>query len=306
MINKIIILILLFYSPICAEQIITVWGPCTINIYGGSIDGIDAIREKIMDETQSMVDEWGVVRVRPFYLYITYSEKDFYTQAKGPVPEWGIAVTKRNPDRIIIQAPHVSGITFSRLLEVISHELNHVYFNRVKQSYSIPSWYKEGMAMRQADEFSMRHRLEISKAKWKNQLFYFNDLAGFNRVRKSNATLAYAQSAAMVYAMEYFYGDKIHSSLISTMQNNNSFWDAIKKITGDDHVDVQINMEIFIEDNYNWMFLANASKSIFVILPFILVVGFLYKRHRNKRILQAWETEELLEQVDWEQGDENV
>ena len=234
------------------------------------------------------------------------NKKDFYAQAKGPVPEWGIAVAKRNPDRIIIQAPHVSGITFSRLLEVISHELNHVYLNRVKQSYSIPSWYKEGMAMRQADEFSMKHRIEISKAKWKNQLFYFNDLEGFNRVRKSNATLAYAQSAAMVYAMEYFYGDIIHASIIDAMQKGASFWEAIKKITGDNRIDVQINMEIFIEDNYNWMFLANASKSIFIILPFILVGGFLYKRQRNKRIINAWETEELLEQVDWEQADNNV
>jgi hypothetical protein len=305
MMNKFLILMLII-STICAEKINTVWGPCNIEIYGGKIDKIDAIHEKVIADTQTMVDDWGPVTVRPFSLYITYSEKDFYNQAKGPVPEWGIAVAKRNPDRIIIQAPHVSGITFSRLLEVISHELNHVYLNRVKQSYSIPSWYKEGMAMRQADEFSMRHRLEISKAKWKNQLFYFNDLEVFSRVRKSNATLAYAQSAAMVYAMEYFYGDKIHTNLINAMQNNISFWDAIGNITGDERIDMQINMEIFIEDNYNWMFLANASKSIFVILPFILVGGFLYKRQRNKRILDAWETEELLEQVDWEQGDENV
>ena len=160
--------------------------------------------------------------------------------------------------------------------------------------------------MRQANEFSLRHRLEISKAKWKNQLFYFNDLESFNRVRKSNATLAYAQSAAMVYAMEYFYGDNIHTSIVNTMQNDSSFWDAMKKITGDNRIDVQIYMEIFIEDNYNWMFLTNASKSIFVILPFILIGGFLYKRQRNKRIMDAWKTEELLEQVDREQGDENV
>ncbi|MBC8312182.1 MAG: hypothetical protein H8E72_07735 [Candidatus Marinimicrobia bacterium] len=304
--NKLYIILFLLSSMISAKQINTVWGPCNIEIYGGSIDGIDSIQEKILSDTQTMVNEWGAVTVRPFSLYITYSEKDFYAKAKGPVPEWGIAVAKRNPDRIIIQAPHVSGISFSRLLEVVSHELNHIYLNRVKQSYSIPSWYKEGMAMRQADEFSMRHRLEISKAKWKNQLFYFNDLEGFNRVRKSNATLAYAQSAAMVYAMEYFYGDDIHSSLISAMQSGISFWNAMEKITGDSRIDVQIYMEIFIEDNYNWMFLANASKSIFVILPFILIGGFLYKRRRSKRIMDAWETEELLEQVDWEQGDHNV
>lgn len=306
MINKLYIILFLLSSIISAKEISTVWGPCNIEIYGGSIKGINSIEEKILDDTQSMVNQWGAVTVRPFSIYITYSKKDFYAQAKGPVPEWGIAVAKRNPDRIIIQAPHVSGITFSRLLEVISHELNHVYLNRVKQSYTIPSWYKEGMAMRQADEFSMRHRLEISKAKWKNQLFYFNDLEGFNRVRKTNATLAYAQSAAMVYAMEYFYGDNIHSTLITTMQSGTSFWNALEKITDNNRIDVQIYMEKFIEDNYNWMFLANVSKSIFAILPFILIGGFLYKRRRNKLIMDAWETEELLEQVDWEQGDHNV
>jgi|TARA_B110000467_G_scaffold156833_1_gene170797 hypothetical protein len=305
MINKFFILILIL-SPSWGEEINTVWGPCNIEIYGGRIDRIDAIHEKIMSDTQKMVNDWGEITIRPFSLYITYSKKDFYTQAKGPVPEWGIAVAKQNPDRIIIQAPHVSGISFSRLLEVITHELNHIYLNRVKQSYSIPSWYKEGMAMRQADEFSMKHRMEISKAKWKNKLFYFNDLEGFNRVRKFNATLAYAQSAAMVYAMEYFYGDIIHNSIISAMQNNNSFWDSIEKITGDNRIDVQVYMEVFIEENYNWMFLANASKSIFLILPFILIGGFLYKRQRNKKIIDAWEIEELLQQVDWEQGDENV
>ena len=93
---------------------------------------------------------------------------------------------------------------------------------------------------------------------------------------------------------------------LDAMQNGNLFWDAIEKITGDSRIDVQIHMEIFIEDNYNWMFLANASKSIFIILPFILVGGFLYKRKRNKRIIDEWETEELLEKVEWEQGDNNV
>ena len=62
---------------VCAEQINTVLGPCNIEIYGGRIDRIDSIREKIMDDTQIMIDEWGAVIIRPFSLYITYSEKDF-------------------------------------------------------------------------------------------------------------------------------------------------------------------------------------------------------------------------------------
>ena len=160
--------------------------------------------------------------------------------------------------------------------------------------------------MRQANEFSMKHRIQISKAKWKNQLFYFKDLEKFSKVQKSNATLAYAQSAAMVHAMEYFYGHSIHKSIIDFMQNGLPFWSAIEKITGDNQIDVQINIEMFIENNYNWIFLINSSKSIFIILPFIVILGFLHKKQQNKHIINKWETEELIEQVNWEQGDDNV
>ncbi len=279
----------------------TNWGPCTLEIYGGKIENIDAVKNIILEQTKLMVDDWGEVQKRPFSVYITASEADFFKKAKGPIPEWGIAVAKKNPDRIIIQAPHVSGISFSRLLEVVIHELNHVFLNRIKFNHTFPSWYKEGMAMRQADEFSFKHRLEISKAKWNNRLHYFNDLESFNRVKKSNSTLAYAQSAAMVYALEYYYGNDIHNNIISTMQQGTPFWKTLESITSHDRTDVQINMEIFIEDNYNWMFLANASKLIFIFLPIILVGGFIYKRQRNKKILKRWEIEEELEKL----NDEN-
>ena len=305
MMNKLFIILFLLWSIMNAKPFNTAWGPCNIEIYDGNFNGINSIEEKIINDTQSMINEWGEITIQPFSLYITYSKEDFYDIANDPVPEWGIAIAKQNPDRIIIQAPHVSGITFARLLEVISHELNHIYLNRVKQSYSIPAWYKEGMAMLQAGEFSMSHQLEISRAIWEKKLFYFNDLERFNQLGKNNAKLAYSQSAAMIYAMEYFYGNNIHSNLITTMQHDIPFWNAIEKITGDNRIDMQINMEHFIDENYNWMFLANVSKSIFAILPFILISGFIYKRKHTKKMIDAWETEELLEKVNWKQGDHN-
>ncbi len=295
------LIFILLFSISWASEFDTKWGPCTLEIYGGKIENIDAVKNLILTQTKLMVDEWGAVQHRPFSVYITANKADFYKKAKGPIPEWGIAVAKRNPDRIIIQAPHVSGISFSRLLEVVIHELNHVFLNRIKFSHTFPSWYKEGLAMRQADEFSFKHRLEISKAKWNNRLHYFNDLESFNRVKKSNSTLAYAQSAAMVYALEYYYGNDIHDKIIATMQQGSPFWKTVESITSHDKTDIQINMEIFIEENYNWMFLANASKLIFIFLPIILVGGFLYKRQRNKKILKRWEIEEELEKL----NDEN-
>ena len=49
--------------------------------------------------------------------------------------------------------------------KVIIHELNHIYLYRIPNHHSIPSWFKEGLAMRNSIEFSLTHKIEISKSK---------------------------------------------------------------------------------------------------------------------------------------------
>ena len=39
----------------------------------------------------------------------------------------------------------------------------------------------------------------------------------------------------------------------------------------------------------------NTYKYIYIILPIILVLGFIYKNYKNKKILKLWELEEELE-----------
>ena len=105
--------------------------------------------------------------------------EEFYVKSKGPVPEWGIAVAKLNPDRIILKAPGIANISFTRMKEVIVHELNHIYLYRIQDHYSMPSWFKEGMAMRSSNEFSLLHKIEISKSQWQNKTLPLTQLQNF-------------------------------------------------------------------------------------------------------------------------------
>ena len=81
-----------------------------------------------------------------------------------------IAVAKKNPDRIILKDLGIANISFARMKEVIIHELNHIYMFRIPQYRSIPAWFKEGMAMKSANEFSLLHKIEISHYAWKKKL----------------------------------------------------------------------------------------------------------------------------------------
>ena len=150
----------IFYTPM---------GECTLEIYGGRIEDIPDIVNLVKKESENLINEFGAIEVRPFSIYITSNMEEFHKKSKGPVPEWGIAVAKKNPDRIILKAPGIANVSFIRMKEVIIHELNHIYLYRIPYHYSMPSWFKEGMAMRSSKEFSLVHKIEISKSQWQKK-----------------------------------------------------------------------------------------------------------------------------------------
>ncbi len=85
------------------------------------------------------------------------------------------------------------------------------------------------------------------------------------------------------------------------MKNGFSFNESFKKESGEDLIDFQIKFETYLEENYNWIFLFSSARYIYVILPFILIIGFIYYRYRRRKIITQWEIEEQLENKEWDQ-----
>lgn len=285
-------------AQIFSDTFPTALGDCTLEIYGGRIEDIPEIVQQILDETENLVNEFGKVDSRPFSVYITNNMDDFREKSKGPVPEWGIAVAKLNPDRAILKSPGIANISFTRMKEVIIHELNHIYMFRIPNYYSMPSWFKEGMAMRSSNEFSLLHKIEISNSYWKKQTLPLQRLRTMGIHSKGKIKLAYGESAAAVEALEYYYGEDILSRILNKMRTGSDFQQALESASAEELLDFQIKFELYLENNFNWVFLLRASKYIFVILPIILILGFIYHRRRGKKIVKQWEIEEQLEDLE--------
>ena len=223
---------------------------------------------------------------------------EFNKQSNGHSPKWAIAIAKKNPDRIILKDLGIANISFARMKEVIIHELNHIYMFRIPQYRSIPSWFKEGMAMQSANEFSLLHKIEISQAIWERKIIPLLRLQNISRYKYDKVKLAYGESAAAVEAMEYYYGKNIKINLLEKMKNGDTFTEAFKKKSGDTISDFQIKFETYLEKNYKWIFLFSSTRYIYVILPFILVIGFIYYRYKRRLIIAKWEIEEQLENIE--------
>ena len=277
-----------------ADTFPTAMGQCTLEIYGGNVTDIPEIVELIQSEADQLVQNFGRVITRPYSIYITSSMNDFNEKSKGPVPEWGIAVAKLNPDRAILKSPGIANISFTRMKEVIIHELNHIYMFRIPNYYSMPSWFKEGMAMAVSKEFSLLHKIEISKAYWQKQTIPLQRLQTMGTHTKGKIKLAYGESAAAIEALQYFYGENTPLNILDAMRNEKEFIDALESTINEEYIEFQINFEIYLEENYNWVFLLRSTNYLYVILPIILVLGFLYRNHRNKLKLKQWKIEEEL------------
>ena len=296
---RFILFIFIFGTLAFSDTFSTALGECTLEIYGGRVEDIQEIVQLLKDESVILVEELGEVTLRTYSIYITSNMDDFYEKSKGPVPEWGIAVAKLNPDRAILKSPGIANISFTRMKEVIIHELNHIYMFRIPNYYSMPSWFKEGMAMAGSNEFSLLHKIEISKAYWQNQTIPLQRLRNMSIHNKGKIKLAYGESAAAIEALQYYYGEDTPLNILDEMRNGKEFGEALESSINEEYIEFQIKFEIYLEENYNWVFLLRSAKYLYVIMPVILVLGFIYRTHRNKLKLKQWEIEEELENTEW-------
>ena len=293
---RFILIIYIFFNYIFSNQFDTSLGKCSIIINKKNKSELLSYQKLIQGESLKLITEYGPINKKPYQIIIPKTKKEFFKISKT-APEWGIAITKSRENKIILQPASIANISKNRFNEIIIHELNHLYIHRLIDSGLMPSWFIEGMAMKFSNEFSYTDKIEISKSLWKQQIIPLDGLNNFNTKNKYVIKLAYAQAAAAINALEYYYGEKITHQIINLLKKKYTFWDALLKITGDDKIDFQEKYEFYITNYFLWIFLLKTPNMLFILFPFILILGYLIKKYKNKQIIKKWEyQEQLMEQ----------
>lgn len=277
-----------------SESFSTEIGQCNFDLYEGQQIKNQNLQNLIINDLQKLVAEYGIVENSVFEVYIADKLVNFNRLAKGPVPEWGAAVARSNPDRIVIKGPGISNMSYSRLREVLRHELNHIYFFRKRGTVSVPRWFSEGLASDWAGELNLQKKILLSSALWENRSFSLEALRHFGQFHRDHARLAYAQSAAAIEAMRYFYQDDIIINVLNELKYESDFDTLFSRLTGDNGVEFLIKYESFLNENYRWLFLLKTSNLLFILMPLLLISGFMLKRRRSRKILDKWEKEEAI------------
>ena len=286
------LLFIILLSFIFSNSHDTEWGKCNLHIYDSYVNSEEIINI-IRNTISNMNYKYGKINKSEFDIYITNSKEEYNAISNGSAPIWSIGITKSN--QIIIQSPNSAKISQPQFHKVIIHELNHLYVNRLYNNSLIPKWFKEGFAGLIANQFSLKHKIQISKSYWSNSLLSWEELSSFKFINASNYKLAYSQSYALVYGLKYFYGDGVIKKIINQLRMGENFNESIYNVTGYKINTVINKLFEFKKSSYKWMIFLDFKNIIFSILPLILIVSFILKKYNNWKTIKRWEEEELIE-----------
>ena len=244
----------------------------------------------IKGRADALVNQFGHIEKSKFYIKVVKDPQLLYEK----FPDWasGIAIG----DRIIIDYSKLS--TQAKVFQIIAHELCHVYQYRIPNSRSFKSWFKEGMAMHFAKEFSANGRKSIFSPRLVDYYIELGHLSNISKIKNPNQVhSAYRESLIAYSAILRKYGKKSIKEIIQKMKNNHSFEEAFQVVAGISIIDFESEMNEEIKNSNKASIFSRFSSFILFLASIIIFFIFIYIRRRNMKIIKKWEIEEEIEEM---------
>ena len=255
------------------------------NLKANQIDN-KILAKEIQIFSNYLVSEFGAIGQHNFHITISNNSKHL----PNNFPSWATGIAINNS--IFIDAKKIHNNI--HLLKVIRHEICHLYQNKIKNHHSLPGWFKEGMAMALAKEFSIDSRYLVSRALWMNCLLDLNELDRFSKLNEAKINLAYEQSLIAYEQIIKLFNKEAIKNIFFKMNNENLTFDKAFLNVCNISIDKfqnQYNNEL----NKFWAVIFNRSNFWFLIASVLLLIIFISVKLRNKKTIQRWEIEELNE-----------
>ena len=291
--KKILCIILLnfLFSDI---QFNTSWGNCSL-INNQQVLSDSVLKNIILEQINNLNLQFKQPATTKEFSIIIYNGNQ---KINNKYWDWSIGITYSYPEKIIIKDPAYAHISINRFEQVLLHELNHIMMNRVDIHKTIPRWFKEGFAMYFSNEISLNHKLQVANHIYNEDLFKISLLNQFSNFNKQQFNLAYAQSSMYVLAIENLFGKSTLNNIYNGLYDGQTFEDSFYIVTSKTISELDDLIYPYIKNKYKWYKLINLPNKLFSLLPLILVIGFILRSRRNRKIEKKWEIEEEIEKLE--------
>lgn len=241
---------------------------------------------------RELAREVGLERVDTVDVYITGDEDVYRSLHGGFIPEWGAAYCNSGRREIGLNADLV--LKSPRPIKVvIKHELSHILLADRVAGAAVPRWFAEGLAMRQAGEWTFGRQWGLVTAIWAKQLPYIEDFDGPLPRGASDAHLAYGISyCAVEELLEERSEDLV--TLTAYVRDLGDFDRAFTLTFGESPGEFSTRLHTQLLNRYGTTAVLLRSVPYWGGMTLLFLVVFLIKMYRGRRKLREWESAERM------------
>ena len=284
------IILIINGSIFCNNQYKSKWGDFIIHNNSVGITDEEIIGT-IDSHTLYMNSKFGSIDRKLFSIIISNKNSQLYNNDTW---NWSLGITRNNT--IIIKSPSKSNISKTRFLQVLKHELNHLYLNRLMYSSNIPRWFSEGFAMYYANENFLSNRLLIAKNIHNKGMFDIDLLdSKFNSNSKFYFDFAYAYSQILFSKIINVYSEELLLAILRDIRKGRDFDKAFYNNTMLSINDYNTIIFTEINSKFWWLRFIKLPSLLLVLAPLLSIISFILIKIRNKRLINQWELEEKFE-----------
>lgn len=282
------------YTPALAgrdsQTMISECGPFVIYHEKTSEKLARKIDELLCDSAPRIASEIGLETVDTVWVFIASDRESFRRLHLGRLPEWGEAFSDLGRNVIGIDEDAV--LRSPRpLVTVIRHELSHIFFSQRVEGVRCPSWFLEGLAMRQSREWTLVDQWNLVSSIWKKNIPDLEDLTGSFPKPVESASIAYKLSYAAVDRLlkeqpEYLV------TLTSFIRDTGDFDRAFLLTFGVSAGDFSQEFHLDLEKKYRTAGAMMQSTPFWIFIVCLFLLAYIVKRYRSAMKVKVWEEDE--------------
>jgi hypothetical protein len=234
--------------------------------------------------------ELGLDRIRTIRVYIAPDDDSFKYLHEGRIPDWGAAFSDLNSQvlgihaTLVMRSPRPLGI-------VVRHELSHLLLAQRVEGVHVPTWFMEGLAMRQAGEWDLSESWTFMNLAARRRLPYLPDLDGAFPNPRDEAALAYGMSFVAVDELFRERPDAL-STLTSFIRDRGDFESAFATTFGRSTAEFAAALAVTVYQKYRLPGTIVNAAPYWVLFALLFVAVYVIKRVRTRRKVEEWERRE--------------
>jgi len=224
-----------------------------------------------------------------FHIYIMPTRKSFLATLESGLPQWTGAFAVPDQQLMVVKSPRWNNQ--DKYNHSLVHELVHLTIHRVVGLHTIPRWLDEGLAIFYAEETRWHQATAISKALATRSIIPLSEIDDVLNFHPQKADLAYQQSySAVRYLLATYDIEALHRILYG-LKEGKSINECFIFATGSTFENFEKEWQGMIAKTHRWVWLYELDTYIWALIIGLLILAFLVRQWRNRRIKREWQQE---------------